>query len=577
MPVTPAADAGHVARVRARLVRANPAYAAVFAGKPAPAAPATERAATGCPHRGADPVRLVECKTCGGRVQLKVYPCEVHGECTIGQRDRGVAGCCKGCPDNPTAPPATVAGRTPRPAGPVVVPDPPPVAAPRTSDRAVVAVAAGAEGQSLLRFSRPWLAAYAVRLGADFVVLDWPGVPGWGQSAKFAFGKVLEVYDRAVLIDTDTAADPHRCPDLFAVVPEGTVGIYDDLPGLLRHPKGAGLVEEYQRFREAAGLGRAGVPFYGNTGVVVADRRHAPLFAPPAVPVPPIHCGEQHWWVARLTDAAAPVFRLPAVCNYQWWERGQFADPPPPDAILHFSGIRPMRSAAARMEVMRGFAGRMTPAAPPAAPFAFPVPPASEWGIDLRHARWLHETLLSGRFRRVLEIGCLHGASTSAILAAAAAGAVDRVDLCEPAPTPELLAVIDRYALGDRVALHRCTSAELFGRGWGGWDLVFVDGDHSAGVVAVETAALLGAGARAVFAHDTAAEWMHERFGQPADHFAGPVRLVAALQAAGYRCLADQAARPGEATHRGMTFAARHPDDYAAGLAGYRRTCGPSA
>jgi hypothetical protein len=225
----------------------------------------------------------------------------------------------------------------------------------------VVTCAAGREGRDLLAVSGPWLRAYAARLGADFVVLDWPGVPGWGQSGKFALWRVFEWYDRVAFLDADTVADPALAPDLFGLVPPGAVGIYDDAPGLLRYPAGGALIEEYQRLRVQQGGERRAVRFYGNTGVVVADRGHAPVFAPPAGPIPPLHCAEQHLWIMRLHDWGGPVVRLPAAGNYQWWDQAEYRDPPPAEAILHFAGLRPHRSAGERLAVMRQWAARLRP------------------------------------------------------------------------------------------------------------------------------------------------------------------------------------------------------------------------
>lgn len=50
-----------------------------------------------CVHLGDPTGEKVECKTCAGRVKLKVYSCEVHGTCTIKTRHDGASGCCAGC------------------------------------------------------------------------------------------------------------------------------------------------------------------------------------------------------------------------------------------------------------------------------------------------------------------------------------------------------------------------------------------------------------------------------------------------------------------------------------------------
>lgn len=49
-----------------------------------------------CRHLGAE-VRRSLCQTCSGRIELKVFACAVHGECTVAKRTDDVKGCCAGC------------------------------------------------------------------------------------------------------------------------------------------------------------------------------------------------------------------------------------------------------------------------------------------------------------------------------------------------------------------------------------------------------------------------------------------------------------------------------------------------
>jgi hypothetical protein len=53
-----------------------------------------------CPLLGEDTGERVECKACGGNVQLKVMACPVHGKCTVGKAVGGVA-CCATCTARP--------------------------------------------------------------------------------------------------------------------------------------------------------------------------------------------------------------------------------------------------------------------------------------------------------------------------------------------------------------------------------------------------------------------------------------------------------------------------------------------
>lgn len=53
---------------------------------------------TTCSHRAERYHRLQLCPSCGGTVKLKVFACEVYGECTLQKPLEGLQ-CCGGCPD----------------------------------------------------------------------------------------------------------------------------------------------------------------------------------------------------------------------------------------------------------------------------------------------------------------------------------------------------------------------------------------------------------------------------------------------------------------------------------------------
>jgi len=60
----------------------------------APAAPPKSP----CAHLG--PMnRLQLCKACRGKVQVKIFKCVIHVECSIRKKADGVVGCCAGCPE----------------------------------------------------------------------------------------------------------------------------------------------------------------------------------------------------------------------------------------------------------------------------------------------------------------------------------------------------------------------------------------------------------------------------------------------------------------------------------------------
>jgi len=190
----------------------------------------------------------------------------------------------------------------------------------------------------------------------------------------------------------------------------------------------------------------------------------------------------------------------------------------------------------------------------------FDWPGDPRWYIDQRHRDWLQGVLMSGRFRRVLEIGCFHGYSTVAFLEALKAGAVDEVHLCDTTITEQLERVLTHYNLPG-VVVHHCRSVELLARE--SFDFVFVDGDHGAETCKEEARLLIAAQARVVMAHDTSVAPLFPLCD-------GPQHLKQAFQAAGYGCLEDAVLREGEHTERGMFFAAAVREDYEIGLEQFR-------
>lgn len=244
----------------------------------------------------------------------------------------------------------------------VTIPEPPKWQGTPTKPHAVVTVAGGKEGQELLAISRPLFEMYAKKIDADLVILDWLGVAEWPISSKFALRSVLPHYQRIIFFDADILVHPDT-PNLLNGMPPGTVGMYDDLPEILR--SGRVFIDEYQDFREHVGLQRlAKVDFYGNTGLMVLDRSHLPVLDVPPVPIPALHCSEQHLFVARVVDLDFPLFRLGKVYNWQWWTDRGFRRAPA-NACLHYAGMQHKGGHEERLSHMAGQAARMLGRAAP--------------------------------------------------------------------------------------------------------------------------------------------------------------------------------------------------------------------
>lgn len=321
--------------------------------------PAT--ALAGCAHLGKDTGRTAACvENCGKGMKLKVFECAVHGQCTVAKNGEGVPGRCRDCPDHSgQADALNTASWAPKGARPVLVLQPPPLDLTPKSTRAVVTVVVGAEAEALHAISGPFQRAYAERVGADYVILRWPGHPGWGMSCKYAVGRVLDHYERLASFDVDCLLRPDAVNVYDLCAPE-EFGAVDELPHSRAFPE-YGQERRYRAYRARTGHAPIEVPWYINAGVVVASRCHQPFLLPPARPLLPGHCEEQDCLNARLHDASrAGTLRyrlLDRRANWQSWtdcSRGVFASAPP-DAILHFSGGGELRRR--RLDDMRRFTG----------------------------------------------------------------------------------------------------------------------------------------------------------------------------------------------------------------------------
>lgn len=411
------------------------------------------------------------------------------------------------------------------PEGPVLVPEPPLLHLSPRSDKAIVTVAVGDEAIANLAITRPYMEAYAERVGADLVVLDWPGHPQWTMSCKYAIPRVFDHYERIAWVDADVLLRP-GCLNLFEQCEPDEYGFCDEL-WLHKRVHGHERVEnDYYQWRARSGLPPLKIRWYLNGGVIVAPRSHRQILTASSEPMWPGFLVDQEWQMTQLLQTRLPYKIMDRRANWQWWSDKGFREAPA-DAVLHFSGLTQGRTA----EIAR-WASR------------FPLDAAAdEWAIDARHRDWIRIELLTGRHRRVLEIGSHRGYSTRAFLDALAAGAIDELHLCEPHPTPELLELI----AGTPAVLHRCSSLELLRKDCR-WDLVFADGDHSAAVVEQEAKLLLASHVPAVFAHDVAS-------GDRYPNCAGARLYRELFEVAGYHVVEDSRQRPGERTDRGMMLA----------------------
>lgn len=185
--------------------------------------------------------------------------------------------------------------------------------------RVVATLAVAGPGRDLLEISRPSLQRYAARIDADYHEIKIPASP-YALGEKFRLRTLLDHWERVLFLDADILVSP-GCPDLFDLVPRGTVGIHDDLDDIRRLVGVEWLAEQYEALLESQG--EPYPPGWSttclNTGVVVFDRAHPDLFESPPLPYPGFHCAEQNLVNLNLWRFGYPVQHLPKHFNYQWW------------------------------------------------------------------------------------------------------------------------------------------------------------------------------------------------------------------------------------------------------------------
>jgi hypothetical protein len=142
--------------------------------------------------------------------------------------------------------------------------------------RLVVTIAMGPEYQRIAALTHPSLRAYAARIGADFRAITERAVsvttPHW---EKFQIAELLDTYDRVLYLDTDILVR-EDCEDLFALVPETKLGMFNEAPFADRSREL--LIDCCRQYGVSLPSWNGA---YYNSGVMVISRRHRPLFVKP--------------------------------------------------------------------------------------------------------------------------------------------------------------------------------------------------------------------------------------------------------------------------------------------------------
>lgn len=218
----------------------------------------------------------------------------------------------------------------------------------KTSDRAVVVLAVGKHGRTLLEITGASLKAYATKIGADFHVIDGdPIQPDYPFEDKFRVGQYLNYYDRIVYFDADVMVE-ENAPNLFDLVPYFKIGIANEELYELRpmyEPHDLTAIQEQYKFKVVK------PPGYYNAGIMVLSKAHKDVMAPPTLPYRKYHTAEQDLINCRILEYGHPVHDFGPDLVWLWFtDQEQVRQQGRP--FQHFAGATTL--GPGHLSVMKG-------------------------------------------------------------------------------------------------------------------------------------------------------------------------------------------------------------------------------
>lgn len=201
--------------------------------------------------------------------------------------------------------------------------------APCTASKLVITVATGQDAKRLLKHTGPRMQAYASQCGADYLEITNDVFLNWHFN-KLRVGEFAAQYEQTLFFDAD-AFPTHKCRNLFAE--SDAVAVVNDWNTLVRNRVTDWVYPEYRMVmqsqdREACSSWERCL----NSGVLLCSREHNP-WVMPEKPLPSVHCAEQFWVDANITEYT----ELDQVCNWQWWRGKDFWRGLPDAEVIHFA------------------------------------------------------------------------------------------------------------------------------------------------------------------------------------------------------------------------------------------------
>jgi hypothetical protein len=194
----------------------------------------------------------------------------------------------------------------------------------------------GEQFKRVARVTHPPMRDYARKVGAEFYVISEPkhSTPIWD---KLQLYDLFDRFDRIICIDSDTLVLPN-CPNLFEIVPEGILGMYNE--GLLTTDEEkkiqADAIEQAEK-EHGIKVKDRGYRFY-NAGVIVLSQCHKHIFATPDKQ-PQMSYADQPLYNLRILSTETPVQDIGYKFNRMPYVDSKVNEDRIKSYIIHYAGL----------------------------------------------------------------------------------------------------------------------------------------------------------------------------------------------------------------------------------------------
>lgn len=200
---------------------------------------------------------------------------------------------------------------------------------------AIVTLDIGDNFRHISDLTHPYIRKYANRIGAEFIVFGHQKYAHC-HFDKFRIYDILDHFDRVLYMDSDILVHP-ECPNLFELVPESCVGIYDE----------SKPADEQQK-RKHRDVMKKAIHIYGtdtpprygfyNAGLYVVSKHHQSLFTKPDK-TPFMEYGDQPLLNLRLLHSDYDIYDIGFKFNRMPYLDEKINEPRTDSYMIHYAGL----------------------------------------------------------------------------------------------------------------------------------------------------------------------------------------------------------------------------------------------